>query len=179
MNRALILSLCLFAFVAEAREQHGVNLPDTASVEGQTLKLVGMGLRKKWFFDVYVAGLYLTDPAQDALSADLPRRVVLVLLRDLDSHKVSDSIREGFERNSAAELPKLNDRLAQLSHVLPDVKRGQTLSLTYLPGKGTVVKSQGQELTTIPGKDFADALFAVWLGKVPADQHLKEQLLGH
>ena len=30
----------------------------------------------------------------------------------------------------------------------------------------------------IPGKDFADAMFAVWLGAKPADAGLKEGMLG-
>ncbi|MCM2317339.1 MAG: chalcone isomerase family protein [Thermoanaerobaculia bacterium] len=28
------------------------------------------------------------------------------------------------------------------------------------------------------GKDFADALFAVWLGKYPVDEKLKDGMLG-
>ena len=31
---------------------------------------------------------------------------------------------------------------------------------------------------TIPGKDFADALFAVWLGPNPVEVALKRALLG-
>ncbi len=31
---------------------------------------------------------------------------------------------------------------------------------------------------TIPGKDFADALFSVWLGPKPIDRGLKRKLPG-
>ncbi|MGA2713580.1 MAG: chalcone isomerase family protein [Bryobacteraceae bacterium] len=31
---------------------------------------------------------------------------------------------------------------------------------------------------TIPGKDFADALLAVWLGQKPVEAALKRELLG-
>ncbi len=31
---------------------------------------------------------------------------------------------------------------------------------------------------TIPGKDFADALFSVWLGPKPSDRGLKPKLPG-
>jgi len=29
----------------------------------------------------------------------------------------------------------------------------------------------------LPGKDFADALFSVWLGKHPVDDELKREML--
>ena len=51
------------------------------------------------------------------------------------------------------------------------------LTLTYVPDKGTVVSGAGKE-TVIPGKDFADALFTVWLGPDPVDGDLKRKLLG-
>jgi len=47
-----------------------------------------------------------------------------------------------------------------------------------LPGKGTVVTAKGTEKGTIEGKDFADALFAVWLGPNPVQEDLKKALLG-
>jgi hypothetical protein len=39
------------------------------------------------------------------------------------------------------------------------------------------VRGQGKSIT-IPGKDFADALFSVWLGPKPVEDALKRALLG-
>jgi hypothetical protein len=62
---------------------------------------------------------------------------------------------------------------------IPDLKEGQQLSITYVPGQGTtVVVDDGTAKTTVEGKDFADALFRVWLGSDPVDADLKERLLG-
>jgi hypothetical protein len=74
-------------------------------------------------------------------------------------------------------MPGLRDRLAQLAAAVPDLKKGDVLALTYVPDKGTVVSGGGKE-TVIPGKDFADALFTVWLGPDPVDGDLKRKLLG-
>ena len=54
-----IFVMLLFATPAVGAELNGVTLPDTISVNGKTLVLNGLGLRKKAFIKVYVAGLYL------------------------------------------------------------------------------------------------------------------------
>lgn len=174
---AAVLSVALVAAPAFAKELKGVKLADTTTVEGQELKLTGAGVRNKWFFDVYVIGLYVADPAKDVLS-DQAKQVNLTLLRDLDKGKLSDAIREGFERNSSAQMPKLKDRLDKLVGVLADGKKNDSLVLSYVPGKGTIVAAKGKQLTTIEGDDFGKALFSVWLGKVPADADLKKEMLG-
>jgi len=55
---SFLFSTCVAASLL-GREVAGVKMPDTVTVEGKTLKLNGMGLRKKVMFKVYVAGLYL------------------------------------------------------------------------------------------------------------------------
>jgi hypothetical protein len=62
--------------------------------------------------------------------------------------------------------------------MIPDVVKGDEILLTYVPGRGTVVTAKGVEKGIIEGKDFADALFAVWLGPNPAQEDLKRALLG-
>ena len=59
----LMLSLCTLVSGAEVA---GVQVPDTATDGGKTLKLNGAGLRKKAIFKVYVAGLYVENPMHDA-----------------------------------------------------------------------------------------------------------------
>ena len=69
-------------------------------------------------------------------------------------------------------------RLDKLSTMIPDVVEGDEIVMTYAPGKGTVVSAKGVEKGVIEGKDFADALFAVWLGANPVQEDLKKALLG-
>lgn len=179
MNRIVLLStlLALSSFAAEFK---GVKMDDQVTVDGRTLKLNGMGLRTKFIISVYVAGLYVESPSKDPnaiLKADEARRVDLRMLRGLDKGSTIDAIRAGFDANSKAQLPALKERLDSFCAQIPDLKEGQTLTITYSPGKGTSVVGAGGS-TVIPGKDFADALFAVWLGKSPADEGLKKGMLG-
>jgi len=183
MRLRFILALLLAAGSVQAREQYGVRMPDNVNVEGRQLKLNGMGLRRKkiiFTINVYVAGFYAETPSKNAvelISSDQGKRMTLYMLRDLDKGKITDALREGFEKNSKAQLPVLKNRLDRLSAMIPDAKKGSTIVITYLPGTGTVLAGAG-ERSVIEGKDFADALFSVWLGRNAADDELKAELLG-
>lgn len=178
----LVLSLTLaLPALAQEKEVAGVKFPKTVTVEGKELKLNGAGVRTKAIFKVYAAALYLETPSQDAtqvLSSDQIKRVRMTMLRDLEKTKITDAISNGIEKNNKAQLAALQQRLDKLKAAVPDLKEGDELVLTYVPGKGTQVQSKaGQELT-MEGKDFADALFGVWLGKNPVDGDLKDEMLG-
>lgn len=184
MKKTLALSLALplvLSAALGAGEVAGIKMPDTVTVEGKTLKLNGMGLRTKVMFKIYVAGLYLENPSHDAaavIAADEVKRINLAIMRKLTGSQITDAISEGFERNSKAQIPALQARLDKLKGWVPDVDKGDSIVLTYVPGKGTVVSDGTTEKGVIEGKDFGDALFAVWLGTNSAQADLKAKLLG-
>ena len=181
----LLVLLVLAAAPVEAREAYGVRMPDSVTVEGRQLKLNGMGLRRKKFLfapiNVYVAGFYVETPSKDAIeliSSDQAKRITIFMLRDLGKDKIADALREGFEKNAKAQLPVLKERLENLIALIPDAKKGSTIVITYAPGIGTMLARPGDR-QIISGKDFADALFSVWLGREPVDSDLKAGLLGN
>jgi len=176
--------LALLVVPAAAMELAGVTLPDEITVGGTTLKLNGMGVRTKTMLKVkvYVAGLYLTTPSHDAaaiVAADQAKQVLMhFLYKKVEKDKLTEAWREGFANNSAAALPALKARLDEFCALWPDMASGERAVITYLPGTGTRLELNGTEAGVIPGKDFADAMFAVWLGTKPADTGLKEGILG-
>jgi len=178
---ALAAALVLAALPLLAASVDGVKIPDTVTIDGKELKLNGAGVRKKMIVRVYVLGLYLETPSKDAtaiISSDQIKSMQLKMLRNVDGAKISGAIIEGFENNSKAALPQLKPRLDQLAKMLPDVKEGDVIALTWIPGKGTQVEVRGTMTGTIEGRDFADALFAVWLGPNPVQEDLKVALVG-
>jgi hypothetical protein len=183
MNYRRWISLLVFVCVASvtsAVEIAGVKPPDTVTVEGKTLKLNGAGLRTKVVFKVYVASLYLESASKDGaaiVSSDQVKSMRLSILRSLKGSQVTEAIEEGFEKNSKAQMAALKPRLTKLGALIPNVEKGDELDLTYVPGKGTVVTVKGAEKGVIEGKDFADALFSVWLGANPVQDDLKKELL--
>jgi hypothetical protein len=175
-----ILLALLIALPAAAKEREGVVAPPVVEAGGKQLHLAGMGLRKKLWFKVYLASLYVEDPSDDAarvISSDQVKRVQMNMLRDLERGKIVEAVQQGFERNSGPEMPRLQARLDQFLKAIPDLKSGQTIVITYAPGRGTFIKAGSGEEITVPGKDFADALFSVWLGKQPVDDELKQEML--
>ncbi len=181
-SRGVALWLALSTATVRAGEVSGVSMPDAVSIAGRDLRLNGMGKRTETvFFKAYVIGLYLEKPTTDAnaaITTDEAKRIVRRMLRDVNTVKLSCMrVETGIMRNTGSLMPSIRARLDLLEQALPPLKRGNVLDITYLPGVGTVVTGQGREMT-IAGKDFSDALFAVWLGPKPVSEALKRQLLG-
>ena len=169
-----------FGRAARAGELAGITLPDTLKVGEKTLKLNGLGLRKKAVFKVYVGGLYLESASKDAgaiLASDQAKAIRLHFLRDLTKAQLVEAFQEGFEANAkdkAAQKAAFDKMLA----LVPDMKAGSTLTLTYLPGKGTALQVGSKDLGVFEGKGFADAVFSIWLGPKPPTEDLKKGMLG-
>ncbi len=110
MRRVVILLVVLTFAVGSlcAGELAEVTMDDEVTVGNATLKLNGMGLRKKMWVKVYVAGLYLESPADNAaevLKSEGPKRVVMHFLTDKAKKKKMDSAwTEGFEGKLSIRL---------------------------------------------------------------------------
>ncbi|MCW5889657.1 MAG: chalcone isomerase family protein [bacterium] len=178
----LLLAMCLAlaAAPAAARDVAGVAVADTTDVAGQTLHLSGAGVRTRWFFEVYVAALYLPHPAHTAaevLDGAGPRRVRLHMLRALGASRIAEAVSEAFARNAGDALPALQSRLTRLESLFPAAEVGDRIDLTVAGGH-TEVAVNDVRRGTIEGADFGRALLAVWLGPDPVDADLKRALLG-
>jgi hypothetical protein len=177
---ALVLLSLGFSAALAAIDVAGVQVPDTATAEGKTLKLNGAGLRKKFVFKVYVAALYVETPSRDGaavVAASGIKSMRLTIMRSLKGTQISEAIEEGFERNSKDQQEKLRARLKKLEAMIPDVKEGDEIVFTFLPD-GVRVVVRGTDRGTIEGRDFGDALLSVWLGPNPVQEDLKKALLG-
>lgn len=176
----LALPGCLAAAEAE-RSLKGVAMPAAIQLEGKKLELNGLGLRTKVVFKVYVGGLYLEKTSKDGMAiaaSEQLKRIELAFLRSVDGADVAAAISDGFNNNAGDVLPAIKDRIVKFGKLIPDVKKGDRLTFTYRPGTGVEVLSNGKLAGAIEGKDFADALFRVWLGPKPSDKALKDGLLG-
>ncbi len=168
---------------ALAGELAGVALPDQVTVEGKTLSLNGLGLRQATWLkvNVYVAGLYLESRSADAeaiIASEQTKRIVMQFVRAVGRKEIVKAWSESFAENAGDGAEVLKQRVDTLNSWMPDMVKGGTLVFTYLPGGGVRVEVQGQTKGTIPGSDFARALFSIWLGAKPPNPGLKAGLLG-
>jgi hypothetical protein len=180
----MLLSLS-FSTSLQAKTLDDVTLPDTVTLEGSdvSLQLNGMGYRTKFIFDIYVGALYIDSKAstRDAVQAlKGPKRVLMHMVYDEVSHdKMAAAWQDGFEDNASDEqMEKLKDRLKTFITYFPDLKKGYIVLMDYIPASGTHVTINGEKKGVIEGADFYAALLDVWLGEEPADDDLKEAMLG-
>jgi len=176
----IMLAIPILDTAALAGELAGATLPDTLKSGEMTLKLNGLGLRKKSMFKVYVGGLYLESPSKDAgaiLAADQAKAIRMHFLRDLTKAQLVEALRAGFEAN-AKDKPGQKAAFDKMLALIPDVKEGDTLTFTYLPAKGTTLQVGNKELGVFEGKGFGDAVFSIFLGPKPPSEDLQKGMLG-
>jgi hypothetical protein len=164
-----------------ARTISGVTLPETITVASKTLTLNGAALRKKAIFKVYVAALYVLTKSQSAdaiLEEDEPRRMVMHFVRNVDKGKICDAWDDGLKDNTPTPSEDLKKEFADLCGLMADIKDGQEMTFTYVPGNGTTVGVAGVEKGTVGGRDFANALLRCWIGPKPGPgEGFKKNLL--
>ncbi|MCE9519251.1 MAG: chalcone isomerase family protein [Verrucomicrobia bacterium] len=111
---------------------------------------------------------------------DVPMRLELVYYR---AFTAADIIKGGdtlLRRNVFGDtFERLAPRLAEFNRAYVNVKPGDSYTLTYVPGRGTTLRLNGDVLATVPGYDFAAAYFRIWLGDEPMSSKLRDDLLGH
>jgi len=180
----LLISGLVFSSASAAREVAGVVLPESIQIpdNATALHLNGAGIRKKVFFKIYVAGLYLpvaqtTPNAIFELSG--PKRVHMhFLYKEVEQEKLIKGWQEGFRNNlDDAGFEKQAPRLTKFNSLFRTMKRGEVIDLDYLPKVGTRVWLNGELQGQVEGADFYAALLKVWLGESPADANLKDAFL--
>ena len=183
----IIFSLMLLFVSSQvfAVDVEGANLEDKVQLDTQQVILNGTGLRKKLFFKVYAAGLYLTGKmnTSEAILADAgAKRMAFHLLREVSGKQMLDAINEAMpSNNSAEEMKILGARLAEFSKMfaaVTTVNKGDVINFDYLPSSGTRVTIAGVDKGRIEGADFMRALLKVWIGDKPVQENMKQSLLG-
>jgi len=178
--------MCLLAAGAAAQVNvSGIKYEESVDARGTKLQLNGAGVRYKAVFKVYTAGLYLTRKAgtpDEALAVTGPKRLSIVMLRDIDSGELGKLFSRGMEDNmDRAAFSKLVPGVLRMSQIFSDHKKlvaGDAFSIDWIPGTGTVITVKGVVQGTLKEPEFFNALLRIWLGPNPADWKLKEALLG-
>jgi long-chain acyl-CoA synthetase len=181
---AFCLWLMLAVWPAAARDLDGVTIPDTLAVVGETkpLALNGAGYRKKFMLKVYIGALYTGAPLRTTdtvLQHGGPRVMRLHFLRAVGADKMAQGWNEAFAANHTPDQQQaLSGRMNELNTMMPDVKTGDVLRMELLAGGKTRVLFNDTLRGSIDGADFQQALLRLWLGEKPADDGMKQALLG-
>lgn len=171
---------------AAAIDVNGYKFDDTAKVAGKDLVLNGAGMRTKVIIKVYAAGLYLPDKKTtmaEIAAIDGPRRVKLMMARDLSIDSFGTAFMDGLRENtSVAERNAMVQQITKFGEMfagVPGLKKGDVMTIDWLPGVGTVCELNGKKVgEVVPDIAFYNALLRIWMGEHPADRSLKPALLG-
>ena len=170
---------------ALAAEVAGIKFAETQKVGGKDLQLNGLGIRNKFIVKVYATALYLQEKkstVEEVFAAEGPRRIQLVIMRDISSDDFGNAFMSGINNNSdskdktkiVSQLSKFGEMFAQIE----GLKKGDVLNLDWVPGTGTVCILNGKQVCE-PAPDiiFYNSIMKIWLGNKPADASLKPKLL--
>lgn len=190
-RRPLLAALAALALAggpaaAQTVELAGVKYPPSAQVAGTPLQLNGAGIRYKFIIKVYTAGLYLTTKAstpEAVLSAPGPKRLHVVMLREIDGNELGKLFTRGMQDNVPKDqFSRFIPGMLQMAEVFSTRRKlntGDNFSVDYVPGTGTQVLVNGKPTgEVIKEPEFFMALMRIWLGNNPADRLLKDALLG-
>jgi hypothetical protein len=184
--KALLASALLACSFAQAAEVGGIKFDDTVKVAGKDLKLNGLGLRTRFGFKVYAAGMYLTEKkttTADVMKVDGPRRVTLVMMREISSEDFGQAFMTGLNANTdKSEKTKILPQIGQFGEMFalfPSLKKGDILHLDWIPGSGTQCELNGKKVGDVaPDVAFYNAVVRIWIGDKAVDSSLKPALLG-
>lgn len=165
-------------------EVNGVTVPRKIEVQNKTMQLNGAGGRSKMWLEVYVQALYLSQLSQDPkfiIDSDTEMAVRIEITSSMvSSNKLTKAMNTGFEKSAGSNLEALRPRIEQFKTLLSDaITEKDVFILFYNPLDQTVsVIKNDVPKGKIPGFDFKQALFGIWLSDKPVDETLKKHLLG-
>jgi hypothetical protein len=186
MNSKLIVTLFIGVILSlTAKSQditiYGATFPAKFKISDKVVEYNGAGLREKYFFDLYVAALYLPERTSDAQTIIDQNEESAIRLKIL-SNKVTrdkfvETVKEGFATSSEGKAdPKEIDDFMKLFNT--EFKKGDEVILIYKPESGVEIYMNGKHLGGAKGLEFKKALWGIWLGKTPADESVKKAMLG-
>ncbi len=189
MLKQFILAVLVFSLMSpclSAMETSGVDVPDSLTLEGGNGDLVlnGTGIRKKFGFKVYVAGLYLkgkTTDSQKIINTDEPMAITMTWKRTGPIDKVKGVFAEGFQYGAGDNYDAQKNNIDTFLASIVKANKKDIWKYIYLPGEGTAIYYNDELVTTIKGLDFKKALFSIWLlesESFTGDENLRDGMLG-
>lgn len=186
------LASCAIAFAAVTTAPVALAAPSTkfeptAEVRGTKLQLNGAGTRYKAIFKVYDMALYTTKKVgtpEELLSAPGPKRLYFVALRELPGTDLGRLFIKGLSENSPKEQVQKHalstTRFIEIFSGKSKMMPGESFAMEFTPGRGTQFFITGQPQGEPVGDDeFFGMVLKIWVGASPADNGLKDALLGH
>ncbi len=188
----LILPCLALAGVARAvvEPESGAEYPDSVVVETPsgptTLVVTGVGLRERTILkaDVYTIASYVDAsaelgeaPVAAILALDGPKRLQLDMRRDVDRGKLEENLTRVINANAEDPAAVADDLATFFGYFPGDARKADRIVFEYVPGVGLTTRLNDEVKGVIDNFAFVTALWSVWFGRDPEDDHLARALV--
>lgn len=181
IHLTMTLVAAFFAFAVSPADADFSNsrFQPNHSEDGVEMSLRGTGLKQVIFVKAFVAGFYQVPGAEADVLEDVAKRIEVEYFVNIPGRKLNRFTIQNMKANVTPEtFDSIENEVKEMGKYFVDLKPGDRFSLTYIPNVGTKFAHNGELVGTITGREFARALFAVWVGERPFDEGLKNQILG-
>lgn len=167
---------------------YGHKFDNTITLAQQALQLNGVGGRSVpvIFMRVFAAALYLPNTSHDPeaiINMAGAKRIQIRMNYGVDGKEFKKALIRGIEKNHSPEQQAAFAPRTQAFAAIIDgfgkVKSGDVINMDFVPGQGLIVSVNGKVSgQAIEGADFYAAVLRIFIGKRPAEEDMKERILG-
>ena len=182
-TKIIFLFIALYASISNAREVAGIEIPESIKPADTMLVLNGSGIRTKFFFNIYVGSLYLPNKNSNPngiINQGGPFRVSMHILYDeISAEKFNAGWSAGFDENlTPDEKTELKSSIDSFYSMFKTAHEGDVIDIDVSNSGVTRISFNGDIQGSINNRQFPEALLKIWLGDNPADEELKDGMLG-
>jgi hypothetical protein len=132
-----------------------------------------------WFgLHVYDAQLWSSVAGNQFDYKQHPSWLELKYGRDFEGSDIAEQSREEMEKIGGSSEEKLKAWEKKLAEVFPNIKKGDTLSALFLPGKAMQFFHNGKPLAVMNDMELARSFMGIWLDSKTSEPDLRRKLIG-
>ena len=149
--KKIVLTLILTGFIFSVptfakTEIGGVTLPDTLKIGDETLVFNGGGIREKFWLDMYVGGLYLSQKetnSQKIIESDQPMAIFMEIVSGMiTSERMIEAVEEGFQKSTGGNTSPIQKDIEMFINAFREkIQEGNTFLISYHAGAVTIAKN--------------------------------------
>ena len=184
MKKLLPLFLSLILFNSADVEVSDVSYKESLVFNQEKFFLNGVGVREKFFFDLYTIGLYVKKKSTSEssfLTTDNNRFIRIVVVSSLiTAERFGKGMNDGFEKSTRGNVESIKNEIALLKKGFGKDFNVNDEFFVFFAGNGETKIYKGGDLKILipKSKAFQKALLGMWIGETPVVGDLKDKLLG-
>ena len=179
----LILFLIISIGFFSVSTTNASEVPETIEFEESSLVLNGQGTRVVFFMKVYEGSLYLqtkNSNADEIVKNNSPMAIRIDVASDMvTADAMKKALSEGLEKSTNNNTGPISNEIEQLASSFNSaVISGDFYEFIFIPEIGIHVLKNKELVEIIPGIDFKQAFFGIFLSDNPIQKNLKKAMLG-